>query len=172
MDSISMCSKTLYMSNRCGKQFEVAVSLNQDIIVSFWYPSDPELQNLSQEVGWVSSSLGNRTVAGSNRSDISGASFGMQFFHWWKYDKPVFLYNEEFVWLSLAAIVLIFPASYCTNLYEILVPTLFWIYWSHNTHNSTMASTASPSPANTKNMRKITPWHQWLLNTHARRIAT
>ena len=35
MDNISMCSNTLYMSNKydvCGKQFEVAVSLNHDVM--------------------------------------------------------------------------------------------------------------------------------------------
>ncbi len=35
------------------------------------------------------SSLGNRTVAGSNRSDISSASFGIHFFYCQKYDIPV-----------------------------------------------------------------------------------
>jgi hypothetical protein len=35
-----------------------------------------------------------------------------------------------------------------------------------------MASAALPSPANTKMMRKITPWQRWLPNKHARRIAT
>ena len=35
MDNISMCSNTVYMSNKydvCGKQFEVAVSLNHDVM--------------------------------------------------------------------------------------------------------------------------------------------
>ncbi len=72
----------------------------------------------------------------------------------------------------LAAIVLIFPASYRRNLYDILVPILILIHSCHNTHNSTMASAASPSPANTKMMRKITPLHRWFPNKHARRIAT
>jgi hypothetical protein len=39
MDSILMCPNTLYMSNMdAGKQFEVAVSLNHDIITSFLTP--------------------------------------------------------------------------------------------------------------------------------------
>jgi hypothetical protein len=85
-----------------------------------------------------------------------------------------FLYRLKnlYDYRSLAAIVLIFPASYRRNLYDILVPTLISIRWYHNTHNSTMASAASPSPANTKMMRKITPWHRWLPNKHERRIAT
>jgi hypothetical protein len=29
-----------------------------------------------------------------------------------------------------------------------------------------------PSPANTKMIRKVTPWHRWLFNKHAQRIAT
>jgi hypothetical protein len=45
----------------------------------------------------VSSSLGNRTVAGSDRSDISSASFGIIFFYCQKYDTVVPLYIEEFV---------------------------------------------------------------------------
>jgi hypothetical protein len=35
-----------------------------------------------------------------------------------------------------------------------------------------MASAALPSPADTKMMRKITPWHRCLPNKYARRIAT
>ena len=36
MDSISMCSNTLYMSNmNVEKQFEVAASLNHDVMTSF-----------------------------------------------------------------------------------------------------------------------------------------
>ncbi len=31
MDSISMCSNTLYVYYGCGKQLEVAVSLNHDV---------------------------------------------------------------------------------------------------------------------------------------------
>ncbi len=44
-------------------------------------------------------------------------------------------------------------ASYCRNLYEILVLTLILIHRSHNTHNSTMASAALPDPAGTTMMR-------------------
>jgi hypothetical protein len=57
-------------------------------------------------------------------------------------------------------------------LYEILVPTLILIHRYYNTHNSTMASAALPSPAGPKIRRKIIPWHRWLPNKHARRIAT
>jgi hypothetical protein len=51
-----MYSNTLYMSNidvgsSLSYQFELAVSLNHDIITSFDSTSDPEPQNLSQ-VGW------------------------------------------------------------------------------------------------------------------------
>jgi hypothetical protein len=35
MDSIPMCLNTLYMSNVDMKQFELAVSLNHDIMISF-----------------------------------------------------------------------------------------------------------------------------------------
>jgi hypothetical protein len=57
-------------------------------------------------------------------------------------------------------------------LYDILVPILILIHSCHNTHNSTMASAALPSLADTKMMRKITPWHRWLPIKHAWRIAT
>ncbi len=36
MDSISMCSNTLYIYDaECRKQFEVAVRLNHDVMTSF-----------------------------------------------------------------------------------------------------------------------------------------
>jgi hypothetical protein len=49
---------------------------------------------------------------------------------------------------------------------------LILIHREHNTYNSTMASTALPSPAGTKIMRKIIPWHRWFPNKHVWRIAT
>ena len=35
MDSISMCSNTLYVSHGCRKWFEVVISINNDVMISF-----------------------------------------------------------------------------------------------------------------------------------------
>jgi hypothetical protein len=103
----------------------------------------------------IVSSLGNRTVTGSDRSRISSASFGIHFFIFESMTYQ-FLYSlknlYDYRWQQY--VVLIFPASYRRNLHEILVPTLISIHSCHNTHNSTMASAASPSPAGTKMTRK------------------
>ncbi len=42
----------LYVYYGCGKQFEVAVSLNHDIMTSFWLHKCPRTQN-KRQVGWV-----------------------------------------------------------------------------------------------------------------------
>ncbi len=100
------------------------------------------------------SSLGNGTVPGSDSSDISSASFGIQIFYCWKYDISV-LYRLKNVYdYTLNSYYLLLAASYHRNLYEILVPTLILIHRHHNKHNSTMASAGLPSPASTKIMRK------------------
>ncbi len=55
MDSISMYSNTVYMSKMgvgCGKQFEVAVSLNHDVMTLF------SLQKLPQTTKSEPSSVG------------------------------------------------------------------------------------------------------------------
>ena len=49
---INVLNHFVYVQYGCGKQFEVAVSLNHDIITHFDSTSDLEPQNLSQ-VGWV-----------------------------------------------------------------------------------------------------------------------
>jgi hypothetical protein len=55
MDSISMCSNTLLMYDvdaGCRKQFELAVSLNHDVMTSFWLHKWPRTPKLTQ-LAWV-----------------------------------------------------------------------------------------------------------------------
>ena len=53
VDSISMCSNTLYMTNvDRGSSFKWLPASSHNVLTSFDSTSDPEPQNLSQ-VGWV-----------------------------------------------------------------------------------------------------------------------
>ena len=125
--------------------------------------SDAEPQNLSQ-VGWVSSSLGNQTAAGSYRYD----SWQLQI-----WDSGDFLYfskvstyqfqrsSEEFYDYSWQLYISKLVAT-CSTLLQNFVSNndSYAEIFRHRpliTRSSTMASAASPSPDGTKMMSNTYP---------------